>query len=78
MNTQNISNLSVFDHLRPIWKDVRTGKDEDSTQLETVAEEVWRFRVQLQNDLHKLYDRVDQNDKTKSELPVYDKFSWEL
>jgi thiol-disulfide isomerase/thioredoxin len=67
-----------FDYLRPIWKEVRTEKNKDGTQLQIVAEEVWQFRVQLQKDIHSLYEQMNQKDRTELELPVYDKFSWEL
>ncbi|MGI5308926.1 thioredoxin family protein [Rheinheimera sp. WS51] len=68
---------SAFDHLRPIWRDVRTGVTEDSAELEAVALEVWQFRLQLQQDLEQLYQSLESTNGQSLVFPSYDKFSWQ-
>lgn len=67
----------AFDYLRPVWKDVREGKQKDSSELSAFATEVWKFRVQLQKDINAMNEQLRQNPQVVLVIPSYEKFSWE-
>ncbi|WP_394129530.1 thioredoxin family protein [Shewanella maritima] len=74
---QQVARLKqAYDHQRPIWADVRNGTG-DEAELSKVATEVWKFRVQLQKDIHRLESELMKDPNSQLNLPNYPNFSWQ-
>ncbi|MGS2721955.1 thioredoxin family protein [Paraglaciecola aestuariivivens] len=66
----------AFDHLREEWRLVRAGEKQDVTELQTISEEVWQFRVNLQKHLHSLQNQLNAEPNKSLTFPEFAEFSW--